>query len=76
MWNLQTVRAWSVVILPRMSGLDVINTLRKARPQLPCLLISGHPTSEEEEASEADIRFLSKPFKLEVLLRVLADMQQ
>jgi len=33
------------VSLPRMSGIELVNKLRHSRPEIPCLMISGHASA-------------------------------
>lgn len=61
--------------LPDISGFDFYKSAIESSPQLKnrCLLMSGHlPKGEIEEfLAENDIRFLQKPFSLELFLEVL-----
>ena len=67
------------LMLPDHSGIDVLRALRKARPDLPVVMITGYGTTESREraleAGAAD--FLLKPFEeselLAVVRRVLGD---
>ena len=34
------------LMLPDVSGIDLVRSLRRARPDLPVILITGYPTSE------------------------------
>jgi two-component system, cell cycle sensor histidine kinase and response regulator CckA len=47
------------VVMPRMSGLALTQVLRKARPRLPVLYMSGYPDRSLVEEGSA---FLQKPF--------------
>lgn len=49
------------VKMPRMDGLALIEKLRKERPNIRVLVMSGH-TSEELRGQEAGFAFLRKPF--------------
>ena len=53
----------SDVVMPHMSGIDVAEALRRARPTLRVLHISGYPGDGMPEAA-----FLAKPFSRETLL--------
>ena len=67
------------LMLPDHSGIDVLRALRKARPDLPVVMITGYGTTESQErALEAGAAgFLAKPFEeselLAVVRRVLSD---
>ncbi|MCG8590928.1 MAG: ATP-binding protein [Proteobacteria bacterium] len=50
------------VTMPGRSGLGVLRELKAARPQLPALLVSGHPDAESEAAAIPAVRFLPKPY--------------
>lgn len=66
------------LMLPDLPGFEVIRSLREIRPDLPVVVITGYPTSENAmravEAGASD--FLPKPFTeaelLEVVRRVLS----
>lgn len=61
------------LMLPDISGVDLVRSIRKERPDLPVILITGYPTTEnalaaiESGASE----FLAKPFTEAELLSVV-----
>jgi DNA-binding response OmpR family regulator len=62
--------------MPRMDGLALIEKLRKERPNMRILIMSGH-FSEELRGQEAGFTFLRKPFPPGVFLdkvrKVLSD---
>ena len=66
------------LMLPDLPGFTVIRSLRETRPDVPVVVITGYPTSENAmravEAGASD--FLPKPFTeaelLEVVRRVLS----
>ncbi|MCB9915380.1 MAG: tetratricopeptide repeat protein [Planctomycetes bacterium] len=60
-------------VLPKLGGLEVLAQVRTTHPDLPFLLISGHPSEDDSEAA-LGVRFLAKPFKLEALARVLQEL--
>jgi PAS domain S-box-containing protein len=65
------------LVLPGMSGHELVRRLRLRRPGLKVLLMSGHAAHEEmaaEAAANADAPLLQKPFKPETLLRQLRRM--
>jgi DNA-binding NtrC family response regulator len=58
------------VMLPDRSGIDVLNELRRSRPELPVVLITGYATPDlAERAQEAGAAaFLAKPFEARELM--------
>jgi DNA-binding NtrC family response regulator len=61
------------LMLPDGAGLELVRTLHALRPELPVVLITGYPTSENAvSALEAGARdFLAKPFTESELLAVV-----
>jgi DNA-binding NtrC family response regulator len=61
------------LMLPDHSGIQVLRSLRAARPRLPVVMITGYATSENHElALEAGATdFLAKPFEESELLAVV-----
>ncbi len=59
--------------MPGMSGLEVAQTIRDARPDLPVIVVSGYITDElRAQAAEAGVReLISKPQELEELRDVV-----
>lgn len=66
--------------LPDMSGFDALDSLLRRQARLPCVLITGHPTSEvySGAASRGIDHILFKPFPLSelsgVILRVMSTL--
>lgn len=59
--------------LPGMSGLACLKTLRQHRPDLKCIMISGHCVNAAEiEASGS--RLLTKPFSSQAIARLVREM--
>ena len=58
----------SDVRMPKVDGIQLMQKIRKAHPDIPVLLISGEPMSEEQQLiiNDAD-GFLSKPFSVDEL---------
>ena len=50
----------SDLVLPDRNGLELVGRLRERWPDLPALLVSGHP--ERAEALPDGVSFLAKPF--------------
>jgi DNA-binding response OmpR family regulator len=61
------------VKMPRMDGLALIEKLRKERPNIRILVMSGHP-SEELRGEEAGFTFLRKPFPPGVFRETVRDI--
>jgi DNA-binding NtrC family response regulator len=66
--------------MPKVDGLQLMQKIRKAHPDIPVLLISGEPMSETQQKTldEAD-GFLSKPFSVDQLndfIHFGADLRQ
>ncbi len=68
-------RAFSLLltdqVMPGMMGIDLIHHAQSVRPEMKCLLMSGHPDAAEmmAELSDAHVfRFMHKPWKREGLL--------
>ena len=70
---------WDLLItdyaMPELSGTELVQRLRKARPGLPCLIITGYAEKSAVGGRPDDVSVLSKPFtpaKLsEAILKVL-----
>jgi two-component system cell cycle sensor histidine kinase/response regulator CckA len=66
------------VVLPSMSGAELVEALRRHKPRLRALFTSGYGADEvlERGAGEAEVAFVQKPFTAEALasrLRRLLD---
>ena len=62
------------LLMPEMSGVEVLEHLRRDRPTLPVVIMSGN---EDVEVARATLRdgafdYLGKPFKIDALARVVA----
>jgi CheY-like chemotaxis protein len=69
----------SDVLMPGMSGFDLVQTLRATRPGLGVLFISGYaPDANSDEAAWPDWGgcFLPKPFTRETLAQKLGEVLQ
>jgi PAS domain S-box-containing protein len=70
---------WDLLIsdyaMPELSGTELVEELRKVRPDLPCLIITGYAEQETVDGRCGDVTVLTKPFtpaKLsEAILKVL-----
>ncbi|MHB2017142.1 MAG: hybrid sensor histidine kinase/response regulator [Candidatus Xenobia bacterium] len=60
----------SDVVMPVMSGLKLVSTLRSRHPHLPVLLMSGYADRAQSEVALApDVPLIHKPFTPESLLK-------
>jgi CheY-like chemotaxis protein len=56
------------VRMPKIDGLDLMTKIRKHHPDIPILLISGEPMSDEQQAvARIADGFLAKPFSVDEL---------
>ena len=59
----------SDIVMPRMNGVELMQTLSVSRPSLPVILMSGYATSALSELGiVAPCSILTKPFSAESLL--------
>lgn len=58
--------------MPGMNGIEVIHALRRLRPGLPALVISGNPI--EAGVMPDGVRFLSKPVSMADLLGIIPSL--
>ncbi len=62
----------SDVVMPRMSGIELMRRLRELRPDLPVVLMSGYPAADGEGVEiPSDVAFLQKPFEPAVMLAAI-----
>lgn len=62
--------------MPRMSGLELLQTIKERKPGLPVVMISGYSVDEvgsDIVKSKAD-GFLNKPFMMSDIERLLTDL--
>lgn len=58
--------------MPGMTGFELVSYLRKIRPELPCVLVSGYAEGLEKRAFAAGVEALfMKPFRLVELLQFI-----
>jgi DNA-binding NtrC family response regulator len=52
------------LMMPGLSGLDLLKSLREYRPQTPVLMITGYPTvkTAEESLKMGAVAYITKPF--------------
>jgi len=63
------------IVMPFVSGVGVVTALKKKRPEVPVIAITGYGREPEAAAMEkkADI-VLSKPVKMSVLMKHIEDL--
>ena len=61
------------VELPDMKGTELLNKLKKIRPKMVRIIITGHPTLESamKAVNERADGYVLKPFEVEVLLETI-----
>jgi CheY-like chemotaxis protein len=65
----------SDVVMPELSGFDLVARLRERRPGLPIIMMSSYFSEalEDEARSKGAVGLVSKPFKLEAVTRLLEE---
>ncbi len=58
------------VDMPKLKGTACLESMRKERPDLPAILISGFHDAASDEAEAAEVVFLYKPFEMVELIRL------
>jgi len=58
-------------VMPGMSGPQLVEHLRTARPELPVLLMSGYTPGEAQNSAASGVPRLRKPFTMPDLTRAL-----
>lgn len=60
--------------MPEMSGVEVLNHLRRDHPLLPVIMVTGNadPDVARDMLSRGAFDYIRKPFSFEVLARVVA----
>ena len=62
-------------LMPHLTGLDLLQAARAARPDLKAILYSGHVEEREaEKYAERPHRFLRKPFGARTLISVVKEV--
>ncbi len=62
--------------MPRLTGMELVQRVRKDRPGFPVVVMSGYGVEEFADALSEDprLRYLGKPFMLPVLLEAIGNM--
>jgi FixJ family two-component response regulator len=68
----------SDIDLPRIDGFELLHLLHTARPELPVVLITGHPELADRSSpiSRGCCRLFRKPFDAQELLAAVSDAVQ
>jgi len=68
---------FSDVLMPGlMNGVELAQEIRRRRPNLPVLLTSGFAGAASRSASAAQIKIISKPYRMDELRDALATARQ
>jgi DNA-binding NtrC family response regulator len=59
--------------MPKMSGVELLRSIKAQSPELPVVVISGYSLSDEDDRTVTEIAdgFLNKPFKMEDIRKLL-----
>jgi len=59
--------------LPDLDGIEVIKRLKKANPELICVIITAHPTPDSRQQAKelGALAYLTKPFRLPELQNLI-----
>ncbi|MCP4045851.1 MAG: PAS domain S-box protein [Gammaproteobacteria bacterium] len=61
--------------MPKITGVELVKALRKARPDIPVILNTGFSSAiDKETATRMDVRYLEKPVNAEILLRTVGEL--
>ena len=57
--------------MPGMDGIEVLRHVKKAYPELPVIILTGHGTEKDEEEAFrlGAFQYLKKPVKIEILMK-------
>ena len=61
----------SNVDMPEMSGLALLESIKKKRPSTICVLMSENPANEKSASNLGADAFLAKPFKVTDLFNIV-----
>jgi len=62
------------MVMPRMSGKELMRTLREERPGLKVVMMSGYSEFSADGKSEAEFVSLAKPFSMASLVETLDEV--
>jgi len=49
------------LVMPKLTGFDLVGQIRSKRPQIPILIISAHISQHAEKISDGNAEFMYKP---------------
>lgn len=57
------------IVMPEMGGFELYQRVRQEWPEVPCILMSGHPLEREQQRrlEEESIYWIQKPFTIDAL---------
>jgi two-component system response regulator FlrC len=61
----------SDVNIPGMSGLELLSRIRRKRPTIVCVIMSGDPAAEKHARQLGANAFLAKPFRLKDVFHIV-----
>ena len=61
----------SDIVMPGRDGLAFLNEVQQLRPEIPVVLVSGHPGHEEAAFYAGAYAFLDKPFNMNHLVAIV-----
>lgn len=62
------------VRMPRVGGRELVEWLHRRRPQLPVIVMSGHPREGMEHLRRQQMAWVEKPFAVKELVTMLKTM--
>ncbi len=65
----------SDVVMPRMGGVELSRYLRQHHPDLPVLLVTGHPLDGDTDGGKG-IEWMQKPFELAALAEKISQLKR
>ena len=63
----------SDIVMPQLGGLDMVDRMRKVRPDLKVLFMSGY-SDRIDEVTNANLAFVPKPFTPDQLLKAIREI--
>jgi two-component system cell cycle sensor histidine kinase/response regulator CckA len=62
------------VVMPVMDGITMVQEMRKVRPSIPVLLMSGYPEKVVRAFNGEKVPSISKPFLTQTLIRAVTEV--
>ena len=62
------------VVMPIVSGVEMVATMRAARPELPVVFVSGYTAEDQDLPIDEQTAFLTKPYTIESLCDAIASV--